>query len=148
MDWVGIVVAGLAATAVITVLMYAGPLMGMPRMDIAQLLGSMLLPQGSTAFAMGMMVHFVMGIILVIIYALAWQGLGLAPNWWTGLIFGAVHAVVAAAGIAMMMPVHKEVRAGRLSSPLAAGPKGMMGLLLGHLVFGLVVALVYRPFVV
>jgi hypothetical protein len=47
-----------------------------------------------------------------------------------------------------MMPAHKEVRAGRLSNPLAAGPKGMMGLLLGHLVFGLVVALVYRPFVV
>jgi hypothetical protein len=117
-------------------------------MDIAQLLGSMVLPQGSAAFAMGMMIHFVMGIIFVIIYALAWQGLGLTPNWWTGLIFGAVHAVVAAAGIAMMMPVHKEVRTGRLSSPLTAGPKGMMGLLLGHLVFGLVVALVYRPFVV
>jgi hypothetical protein len=113
MDWVGIVVAGLAATAVITMLMYAGPVMGMLRMDIAQLLGSMVLPQGSAAFAMGMMVHFMMGIIF-----------------------------------AMMMPVHKEVRAGRLSSPLAAGPKGMMGLLLGHLVFGLVVALVYRPFVV
>ena len=123
MDWVGIVVAGLAATAVITMLMYAGPVMGMLRMDIAQLLGSMVLPQGSAAFAMGMMVHFVMGIIFAIIYALAWQGLGLAPNWWTGLIFGAVHAVVAAAGIAMMMPVHKEVRAGRFRVPSLLAPR-------------------------
>jgi hypothetical protein len=42
-------VTGLAGTLVITVLMYAGPMMGMPKMDIAQMIGSMILPQGSAA---------------------------------------------------------------------------------------------------
>ncbi len=147
MDWPGIVVAGLVGTAVITALMYAGPMMGMPKMDIAQLLGSMVLPQGSSALAMGMMAHFVMGIIFVVIYAAVWTATGIAVTWWSGLIFGLVHTMVAAGGMAVMMPMHKEVRAGRLESPMAGGAKGLMGMLMGHLVFGLVVALVYGAFV-
>jgi hypothetical protein len=43
--------------------------------------------------------------------------------------------------------IHKEIRSGRLPSPMSGGARGMMGMLLGHLVFGLVVAVVYRPFV-
>lgn len=148
MDWTGVIIAGLAATAAITILMYAGPMMGMPKMDIGQMLGSMVHSQGGLALTMGLMVHFGMGIVFAIIYALVWQGLDLAPSWWTGLVFGAVHFVVATAGMSMMPVIHKEVRLQRLSSPLAAGPKGIMGMLVGHLVFGLVVALVYRPFVI
>jgi hypothetical protein len=49
MGWTGIIVAGLAATSVLTVLMYASPMMGMPKMGIAQMIGSMVLPQASAA---------------------------------------------------------------------------------------------------
>lgn len=147
MDWLGIIVAGLVGTTVITVLMYAGPMMGMPKMDIAQLLGSMMLPQGSVAFAMGMMAHFIMGIVFVTIYAAVWNATGTEVAWWSGLIFGLLHTMVAAGGMAAMMPMHKEVKAGRLESPLAGGAKGIMGMLMGHLVFGLVVALVYGAYV-
>lgn len=146
MDWLGIVVAGLVGTAIITMLMYAGPVMGMPRMDIAQLLGSMALPPGSSAFALGMMVHFVMGVVFVVIYAAIWNAIGINVTWWSGLIFGAVHTAVAFAGMGMIMPMHRQVKAGSLASPLAGGAKGMMGMLMGHLVFGLVVALVYGAF--
>jgi hypothetical protein len=147
-DWIGIIVAGLAGTLVITVLMYAGPMMGMPKMDMAQMIGPMILPQGSAAFALGMMMHFVNGIIFAIIYALVWDALNIAPNWWTGLIFGAVHFVVAAIEMGVMPMIHKEVKSGRLPSPMSGGVRGMVGMLLGHLVFGLVVAVVYRPFVI
>lgn len=122
MDWTGVVIAGLVATAVITMLMYAGPVMRMPKMDIAQMLGSMVLPQGTFAFTTGLMVHFGMGVVFAIIYALVWKGLGLNPTWWTGLVFGAVHFMLAGAGMGMMPIVHKEVRSQRLSSPLSAGP--------------------------
>jgi hypothetical protein len=148
MDWIGIVVAGLVATAVITALMYAGPMMKMPRMDIAQMLGPMALPVGNTAFATGMMVHFMMGVVFAIIYALVWLGLGIDPNWWTGLVFGAVHFAVAGLGMSAMPLLHKEVRSEWLPSPMASEPMGLMGMLVGHLVFGLVVAMVYRPFMV
>ena len=147
MDWTGIVIAGLVGTAVITVLMYAGPMMGMPRMDIAQMLGSMALPIGGAAFAVGMAAHFVSGVVFAIVYALVWAGLGVAPSWWTGLLFGAVHFVVAGMGMAMMPALHPKIKKGSLPSPMAGGAKGVAGMLMGHLVFGLVVALVYRPFV-
>ncbi len=146
LDWLGIVVAGLTGTAIITMLMYMGPMMGMPRMDIARLLGSMVLPLGSSAFALGMMVHFAMGIVFALVYATIWSAAGIDVTWWSGLIFGAVHTVVAFAGMGMIMPMHKEVRAGSLASPLSGGARGMMGMLMGHLVFGVVVALVYSAF--
>lgn len=147
MDWLGIIVAGLVGTAVITALMYAGPMMGMPKMDIAQIQGSMVLPMGTTAFAVGMVTHFMMGIVFTAIYALVWDVTDLDVTWWSGLIFGAVHAMVAAAGMAMMVPFHKEMKAGNLDSPFSGGAKSMMGMLMGHLVFGLVVALVYGAYV-
>lgn len=147
MDWSGIVVAGLVATAAITMLMYAGPMMGIPRMDIAQTLGSMVLPRGGAAFAAGMMIHFIMGIVFVAVYAAVWSGLGASVTWWSGLIFGLVHAMVAAVGMSMAMKMHKEVKAGRLASPMAGGARGMMGMVMGHLVFGLVTALAYGAYV-
>ncbi|MBM3924864.1 MAG: hypothetical protein FJ320_02600 [SAR202 cluster bacterium] len=147
MDWLGIIVAGLAGTAAITVIMYSAPMMGMAKMDIAQMLGSMFLPQGSTAFALGMMMHFMNGVIFAIIYGLVWEGLDVDVTWWSGLIFGAVHFLVAMVGMAMMMFMHKEVKAGRMENPTKAGPKGIIGSLMGHMLFGLVVALVYGAFV-
>ena len=148
MDWIGIIVAGLVGTSAITMLMYAGPMMGMPKMDIAQMLGSMVLPKGAAAFGLGMMMHFVNGVIFAGIYALAWNALNLAPSWWTGLIFGGVHFGVAAMAMSLMPMLHKEVKAGNLPSPMAGGIKGVMGMLMGHLVYGVVVALIYRGFVV
>ena len=38
--------AGFVATLVMTMMMYAAPLMGMPKMDIAAMLGSMLIGAG------------------------------------------------------------------------------------------------------
>lgn len=144
MDVTGIIVAGLVATAVFTMILYIAPLMGMPKMDVPQIIGSMVLPQGGSAFAVGMAAHFMMGIIFVAIYALVWNVFDNNVTWWSGLIFGAVHAMVAAVGMNMMLSMHKEVKAGRLGNPMkTGGAKGMVGVLMAHLVFGLVVALVY-----
>jgi hypothetical protein len=43
-NWGIIVAAGLVATAIMTMLMYAAPMMGMPKMDMGQMIGSMVLP--------------------------------------------------------------------------------------------------------
>jgi hypothetical protein len=147
-NWGIIVAAGLVATAIMTMLMYAAPMMGMPKMDMGQMIGSMVLPVGRTAFAMGLLIHFVMGVAFAIIYALVWHGAGIPVTWWTGLIFGAVHFVVAAIGMGMMSFTHPEINAGRLPSPMERGSINMAMLLMGHLIFGVVVALIYQPFVV
>jgi hypothetical protein len=66
-------------------------------------------------------------------------GIGSA-TWLWGLIFGAVHGVVAIA----MMPVMKRMHPN--PPQMAGGSLVMVGQLMGHMVYGLVVALVYAAF--
>jgi hypothetical protein len=115
-DWGIIVAAGLVATAIMTMLAYGAPIMGMPKIDIAQMMG----PGGGLS----------------------------RPSWWTGLIFGAVHFLAAAMGMGVMSVTNPEMNSGRLYNPMNGGLTGMSMLLMGHLIFGVVVALIYRPFVV
>jgi uncharacterized protein DUF6789 len=62
-----VILGGIAGTIVLTMLMYIGaPMMGIPKMDIAAMLGTML-----GGWTMGMVMHFVNGTILFpLIYAL------------------------------------------------------------------------------
>jgi hypothetical protein len=77
MNVVGAIVAGLAGTAAMTMLMYVAPLMGMPKMDIVRMLGSMFTSargmatgQGTVSgsnegltIGLGLMIHFMMGAV-------------------------------------------------------------------------------------
>jgi len=140
MNVLGAIIAGLAGTAVMTMVMYVAPLMGMPKMDIAGMLGSMFVSKKETAKVVGMVMHFMMGVVFALIYALLWSlGLGSA-TWWWGLIFGAVHGVVIIVMMPIMMRMHPR------PPEMAGGPLVMVGQLMGHMIFGLVVALVYAAF--
>ena len=89
MNVIGAVVAGLIGTAVFSMVMWLGPRMGIPRMAIWELLGSMFAKDGNWAF--GWIAHFMMGTIFAIIYAALWgAGLGSA-NAGSGALFGIVH---------------------------------------------------------
>src|SRR4030065_423777 len=74
MNVIGAVVAGLIGTAVFSTVMWLGPRMGMPRMAIWELLGSMFAKDGNRAF--GWIAHFMMGTIFAIIYAALWSAGG------------------------------------------------------------------------
>ncbi|MBI4507945.1 MAG: hypothetical protein HY691_20660 [Chloroflexi bacterium] len=131
------VAAGLVATVVMTALMYVAPMMGLPKMDILGMLGSMLTPTRRPAVAIGTALHLMMGVVFALIYATLWtQGLG-RPDWLWGAIFGVVHAVIAMMAMPMMMRMHPRPPA------MAGGPMAAMGLVMGHVVYGVVVALVY-----
>jgi uncharacterized membrane protein YagU involved in acid resistance len=137
MNIAGSIIAGLVATAVMTLLMYTAPRMGMPKMDIIGMLGSMFSDNKSTATVIGLVVHFVMGVIFAIVYAYLWSvGVGSASLLW-GLIFGLAHGVIAIVTMPMMMRVHPRPPA------MKGGPKTMVGQLMGHAAFGLVVAMTY-----
>ena len=146
MDWVNIVWAGFVATAVMTMLVYAGPMMKMPKMDIAQMQGSMVLEQGNSAFMVGMVMHFMIGIVIAIVYALVWEFAAVQVTWWSGSIFGLAHGLIALMAMPMMMKMHKEVRAGRFPNLMSeGGMMGVAGLIIGHVIYGLILGLLYTP---
>lgn len=148
MNIIGAIVAGLVGTAVISMLMAMGPRMGMPKMAIWEMLGTMFSKEAN--LALGWIIHFMMGVIFAIIYAALWAaGIGSA-TWLNGAIFGAVHFVVAGLAMGGMPMMHAGIKAGTVKAPgilmLNVGVMGLMGALIGHIVYGLVVALVYGLF--
>ncbi|RME41805.1 MAG: hypothetical protein D6796_15360 [Caldilineae bacterium] len=148
MNIAGAVVAGLVGTAVISMIMAMAPKMGMPKMAIWELLGSMFSAEGNTG--MGWVVHFVMGVVFAILYAVLWSaGIGAATVGW-GLVFGVVHWLAVGVMMGGMPMMHAGIKAGRVNAPgvfmMSNGVMGFMGGLVGHAVFGIVVALVYGLF--
>mgnify|MGYP000377392365 CR=1 FL=1 len=149
------VLAGLVATLVMTVLMYAANITGMVKMDMPLMLGAMVAEPGSTARLLGLGIHFMMGVIFALIYAAIWSGTGIAPSAATGLLFGLVHGLAAGVAMGAMPVMHPRMSAsaspdGRtLPSPgvfaLNYGMMGAAGVLVLHLAYGLVLGLIYRP---
>ena len=145
MSVIGAVVAGLLGTAVFSMVMWLGPRMGMPRMPIWELLGSMFATGGNLAF--GWVAHFMVGTVFAIIYAALWTaGLGSA-NAGSGALFGIVHWLAVGLAIGMVPVMHAGIRAGTVQAPgvymLSGGAMAFMGGLAGHVLYGVVVALVY-----
>ncbi len=135
------IIAGLVGTAAITPLLYMGPMMGMPRMDMVGMLGTMVAPPGAAAVVLGTVMHFALGAIFAIVYAGLWASGAGAPTWLWGLIFGLVHAGIVRGLLPMVMRMHPR------RPEMALNGRATMGVFMGHLVFGLVVALVYRAVV-
>jgi uncharacterized membrane protein YagU involved in acid resistance len=137
-QWSAVVISGLVGTAVLTVLMAMAPAMGMPRMDMMRMLGSMFLPEGAAAVMLGGFMHFVIGVVFAAVYVLLWRsGVG-APTLGWGFVFGVVHGLLAVT----MMPVLRAMHPRRPELP--AGPAAAVGVVAGHALYGLVVAGVYR----
>ncbi len=120
------ILGGLAGTIVLTMLMYiAAPMMGIPKMDIAAMLGSLL-----GGWTMGMVMHLVNGVVLFpLIYAFVLFSKLRGTPAIKGILWGVALWLVA--GL-MVMPM---MGAGFFG--LANG--GMMAAaatLLGHIVYG------------
>jgi hypothetical protein len=127
MDVSGAVIAGLVCTLVMTGTIVVAPRVGMTKMDIARMLGTMFVSMKQTATALGMTIHFVMGVVIALIYAWLWSlGIGSAA-WWWGLVFGAAHGIVAS----VMLPVLKGMHP--RPPEMAGGLRMMAGQLIGHL---------------
>ena len=98
--------------------------------------------------ALGWMMHVMMGIVFALIYAFLWSnGIG-AATWTGGLVFGAVHWLVVGVVMAMIPMMHAGIQSGAVQAPGMwmtnnGGMMAFMGGLVGHMIFGVIVALVY-----
>lgn len=140
------IVAGLVSTIVFTMILMMAPKMGMPKMDIVGLLGSMF---GKPSPALGWMMHLMMGVVFALVYAFLWSnGIGSA-SWTSGLVFGAVHWLIVGVMMAMIPMMHAGIKSGAVQAPgmwmtgNGGGMMAFMGGLVGHMIFGVVTALVY-----
>lgn len=149
MNFFGAVIAGVVGTLVMSIIMAMAPKMGMPKMDIVGMLGSMFNSEGNQG--LGWAIHMMMGIVFAIIYAFLWNLFG-SVSVVTGAIYGIGHWLIAGTMMGGMGMMHAGIKAGTVKAPGIlmfnnGGIMGFMGGLVGHAIFGVVVALIYGAFV-
>lgn len=147
MDWNTVIWAGVLATAVMTVVMYLGKAAGM-QMDMPRMLGLMVVePSSSAVTVIGLMLHFMMGVVFAAVYTLVFDVLDIDPTWLWGTAFGAVHGVVAGVAMGMMPTMHPRMGEGQaLPAPGLFGKNfGAMvpaAIIMLHLIYGAIVGAV------
>lgn len=123
--------AGAVGTAAITMLMLGAPLMGMPKMPIGEMLGSFLHIGSAAGWAM----HVVIGLVLALIYAGFFASRLPGGPALRGAIYGFGVFLVAQIVVTPMMG----------GGVFSGGNMPMIvGSLMGHLVYGALVGLIYR----
>jgi len=129
LKWTRVIVAGLFATALMTVLMLMAPRMGFPPMNIGAMLGSVM----GGSLVNGWMAHFVIGTALAILYAALLATRLPGP----GFVRGALYSLLpwAVAQLAVMPMMGAEVFGGSFGAAF--------GSLMGHLVYGAVLGATY-----
>jgi uncharacterized membrane protein YagU involved in acid resistance len=136
------VLAGLIATIIMSIIQAMAPMMGFPRMDIAAMMGSMF----GGSLVLGWVVHLMMGsIVWAAVYAyVAEPRLG-GPPWARGLIYGfmlAAFVLIIGFPLVGTMFASLTLKPGFLSMGMG-GATATMGVIIGHLAYGLVLGVIY-----
>lgn len=147
-EWLAAVVWGVVATVAFSIAGVMGTTTGMTRMDIFNTLGSWFAPAGSgTARALGVVMHHTNGALLAIAWAYGVALVDLPANWWTGLAWGGILTVLTWLMMSTIGTVHPAIRRGELDDPgfmmRNLGAMTPLGSLMGHLIYGLVLGLLY-----
>jgi hypothetical protein len=150
-----VLVLGFGATVVLTTISSAGRGLGLTRMDIPLMLGTMLTADRDKAKWAGFLFHVFNGWVFALVYAAAFQAAGFA-NVWAGMAIGLVQALfVLAAGMTVLPAIHPrmadESRGPDVTRQLE--PPGFMALhygrrtplvtVLAHLVYGAILGMFY-----
>ena len=131
------IIAGSTGRMAMILLIYIGPFIRLPRIDVVSMLGSLAAPSKESAVTLGGAIHFSLGIVFAIIYAALWSaGIG-SPTWYWGILFGTVHGLL----VISLLLVAKRLFPQLSQHFNTLGV--MMAILLNHIVFGVVVAVVY-----
>jgi hypothetical protein len=147
-------VSGAVGAVAMTVVMYMGSMMMGLKMDMPMTLGTMILPKGTAAWALGLMVHLMMGAVFFIVYAALFQEFGIrtAIAGWSAL-FGVVHALLAGMAFGMMPMLHPRMAtepasdSGKVAAPgywgIKLGWMGPMAIIGVHAVYGALAGAIY-----
>lgn len=130
------ILAGLVATAVMTGFMFLAPMMGLPKMNPAEMLSGMM----GVPLMVGYLMHFMIGVIFAAAYVYLFNPkVHISSKILKGALFGFtvfIFAQVMMFIIGKMMPMPQD------NMMLM-----MLGSLIGHLVYGIVVALIVSVYI-
>ena len=153
----GILLAGFAATVVLTTMMAAGQGLGFTRMSMPFLVGTIFTPARDRAMVIGFLVHAANGIVFAAAYALIFEALDNA-TWWLGAAVGLVHALfVLTVGMVLLPGIHPRMVSeyygptpNRLLQPpgflaLHYGRRTPLVSIAAHLLYGAIMGAFYRP---
>jgi len=151
------VAAGVIGTLALATIVKAASELGMTRMDLALVLGTVVTDNRRKARAVGYLLHFALGVLFAEAYAGFFQIVGHA-SWQLGALLGALHAIfVSTVLVSVLLPVVHP----RMATPETAAneitliePPGFLMLnygrstaaitLLAHVVYGALVGLIVR----
>ncbi len=101
MNWQSWLLWGFVSTVVLTATLGGSQGVGMTRINLPYLLGTIFTPNRDRAKLIGVLVHFVNGWIFSLVYITAFHAWEMA-TWWLGALIGFVHASFV---LSVLMPV-------------------------------------------
>lgn len=156
MNKLGVSLWGFVGTIVLTGLLAGSQGLGLTRIILPYMLGTMVTPDRDRAKLVGFGMHVVNGWLFACIYAAGFQSVRRA-TWWLGAAAGLVHALfVLVAGMALLPALHPRMASEQhgptptkqLEPPgflaLNYGRRTPLSVLLAHLAYGTILGAFYR----
>jgi hypothetical protein len=101
MNFSSILLWGFAATVLLTSLTVAAQSLGLTRVDIPFIIGTMFTPNRDRAKVIGLAVHLINGWLFAIAYGLFFESIH-AATWWYGALLGALQGMFI---VAVLLPI-------------------------------------------
>ena len=156
MNFPSILLWGFIATLVLTTITSASQSLGLSRMSIPFVLGTMYTPDRDRAMFVGFVLHVIGGWLFAFLYGFAFESLGRA-EWWLGATGGLVHGLfVLVVGFSILPGLHPRMASERQgpTPTRELEPPGFIGLhygrgtpvvtLFAHIVYGAIIGGFYR----
>jgi uncharacterized membrane protein YagU involved in acid resistance len=156
-DFLGLIVGSLLGTLVMTTMMEGGQFLRLTRMSLPFILGTWLTENRTWAKVLGFVFHFVNGIGFALGYGLFFEVVN-RSNWWVGALAGALHSIFV---LFVVLPVLPDIHVRMASEDEGPDPTPMLqppgflalnygiqtplATVIGHVVYGAIVATFYRP---
>lgn len=155
MNWSSWALWGFASTVVLTSLLAGSQGLGMTRMNLPYLLGTIFTPNRDKAKLIGFFFHFGNGWIFSLIYVAAFHAFG-RSTWWFGALTGLVQAIFVLTMLMPILPAFHPRMANEQYGPTIVRqlePPGFLGLhygirtpvsvIVAHVIFGAILGAFY-----
>jgi hypothetical protein len=155
-NWTSWLLSGFVATLALSTMLATSQGLGLTRMNLPYLIGTVVSPNREKAKVYGFAIHLINGLIFSILYILIFETTHMA-NWWFGTLIGLAHALmVLTVGMSLMPGLHPRMaseqhgpNANRLLEPpgfmaLNYGIQTPISVFLAHAVFGAILGSLYH----